>query len=473
MPKERISQFAKRIGSGNIIEAMRTAINLIWVSDQKELDDYLCGFHTDVHNDRQFPHVVTLSGIIWIIPNKLAARVVIIGYTRWSGNNFIDRVQTIGSAVTYVYDTYTQIPLWRRDSVAYLELIYSETPHSGRLPYGLSYYVMECHNNPLVYCGPWIHYLCALYYRFHLDYVELVSLLRAAGSNAYTPYFWAVIAERRMYDGFPISQRGILIGHYFLSDMFEIERAWKEDKNKVPGLHYQKNEDILPTVDKWKEHVTAMVHGFLISWGDDGITKNSSLRKNAYAKLFRAIFGDWKKCGRLGGNNILLTASAVGICPFCFVTEYHHPQSSKPLKELHELFDIGKTEAYCRQYLSSLAAYMTAQGIYSNLRIAEQTVCKAARQRLETKTPYRDLYIYYNNIYETAKNKMIVHFPPCEKKKPVSLHHGMLTHFPFRYKWMTPEAIAHSVRDQSEVPNCVNDYPTSPSPNKTKNLLWM
>ena len=52
---------------------------------------------------------VVLSGIICLISNKLAARVVIIGYTCKSGTNFFDQVNFVGKAVVYVHNVYRSI----------------------------------------------------------------------------------------------------------------------------------------------------------------------------------------------------------------------------------------------------------------------------------------------------------------------------------------------------------------------------
>ena len=90
MEIERRNQFSKRIAASNTIEAMRLAINPIWIDDSNQLENFLCNFHTDPHNDKKYPHVVVLSGITWLIPKKLASRVVIIAHTHQSGTNFLD-----------------------------------------------------------------------------------------------------------------------------------------------------------------------------------------------------------------------------------------------------------------------------------------------------------------------------------------------------------------------------------------------
>ena len=128
-----------------------------------------------------------------------------------------------------------------------------------------------------------------------------------------------------------------------------------------------------------------------------------------------------EKNSRLGGNNILLVASLVGIIPFCFVTEYHNPNSSPSIKNLHKRFNIGKTSACAHKFLSSLAAHMISKSSYSDVRTAEQTCCKTMRQESEKATIYRDLYVSGHNIYSLSNVEMGlhlgVHFPAKTGKK--------------------------------------------------------
>ena len=306
MATERRNQFSRRIAPSNIIEAMRLAINPIWIDDFNQLVDFLCNWHTDPHNDTKYPHVVVLSGVIWLIPDKLAARVTIIAYTRESGTNFLDRMDFVGEAVAHVYKVYEKIPLWRRSSTELLDRI-SRRRNTGVTPLGTKYWTLECHVNPLVYVGPWVHYVCVLTYKYGLNVVEVLSLIRAAATSAYTPYFFAVVAEDRMKYGFDKSQRGPLLGYHFSLEMLKNELNWKEimkdrEDTKIPGLHYQVNRDKSDRIEsQWIVEVEEMLKESLLSWKDDRIMTNSSFRRKAYAKLFKTTITKWKKFLVWGG----------------------------------------------------------------------------------------------------------------------------------------------------------------------------
>ena len=123
MATERRNQFSRRIAPSNTMEAMRLAINPIWIDDFNQLVDFLCNWHTDPHNDTKCPRVAVLSGVIWLIPDKLAARAVIIAHTRKSGTNFLDQMDFVGEAVAHAHNVHNKIPLWRRSGTELLDCI--------------------------------------------------------------------------------------------------------------------------------------------------------------------------------------------------------------------------------------------------------------------------------------------------------------------------------------------------------------
>ena len=106
MNDERLKVGARQISKNNDIEAIRVAINLIWLEDWESLNSYQCGLHIDKFNDVSYPRVAVLSGMTSIIPNKLIARVSIIAYTRQSIGDFLARVRTEGKAVESISRLY-------------------------------------------------------------------------------------------------------------------------------------------------------------------------------------------------------------------------------------------------------------------------------------------------------------------------------------------------------------------------------
>ena len=72
--------------------------------------------------------------------------------------------------------------------------------------------------------------------------------------------------------------------HHFSLEMLNNELNWKEtmkdqEDTKIPGLHYQVNCDKSDcTESEWIENVEEMLKESLLSWKDDRIMTNSSLR---------------------------------------------------------------------------------------------------------------------------------------------------------------------------------------------------
>ena len=98
-----------------------------------------------------------------------------------------------GKAVSYVLNSYLAIEPWRRNSDDFLHHV-KEMPQSGWTAFGTNYYLTKPHKNPLVYVGPWIHYICALTDKYLLDISEVASLLLAAVTQAYMPYYFLHVA---------------------------------------------------------------------------------------------------------------------------------------------------------------------------------------------------------------------------------------------------------------------------------------
>ena len=225
MNAERMNYGCRWIDSNIDVEALRVAMNLIWLDDMHDTSNYLCKFHLDKLNDKKYTRVPVVSGVVPIIPHKLIGRVSIIGYTRQSAGSFVERVKTSGDAVNSVFGSYTKMELWRRST----DLLFSHMKdhlQTGRTPFSTAYWCLETHANPLVYVSPWIHCISVLVDKYKLNIIETVSLLKAAGHQSYSPYFFTVITEERLIYGFP--SRGVNIGFEFLKEMKEIENDNKK-----------------------------------------------------------------------------------------------------------------------------------------------------------------------------------------------------------------------------------------------------
>ena len=97
-----------------------------------------------------------------------------------------------------------------------------------------------------------------------LDFCKVVLLVRAAGSQSYSTFFFSVVAEERLLHGF--CNRGPAIGRDFFQKMADLELKYKEESMGLPGLHFQANQINVCTEEDWIHHVNIVTDTFLRMW---------------------------------------------------------------------------------------------------------------------------------------------------------------------------------------------------------------
>lgn len=471
MGAERKHHGCRRISSHNDIEALRVAMNLIWLDDLQDTSNYLCKFHLDTLNDEKFTRVPVVSGVVPIIPHKLVGRVAIIAYTRQSVGSFVQRVKTCGNAVEFVFDLYKKIELWRRSTDS---LICHMKDHlkTGRTPMGTAYWSLETHANPLVYVSPWIHCISVLVDKYKLNIVEAVSLFKAAGHQVYSPYFFTVITEYRLRYGFP--SRGVHIGFEFLKEMKEIEKDNKENNRTIPGLHFQVNrEKEDPTKDEWASHVDTITKNFFYMWtavDEDTKDAKASKRFEIYKNALTGITKNYDGVATLGGNHIMLVAAVIGLIPICFASEVLGPTPT--LKKLGDAYGFSMgVQPKIQEYLSCLAHTMRNNGIHANRRIAENVTCKSLRE-MNTTNQFKDLYVAGTNLYEMISHNRIAIKMPHAPNENMILEKGLLVHFPYNSTWMTLPEIIESSKDVTHLRLLLEEESISGRlPKRRRNLM--
>ena len=156
MDKERINHFAATIEKGNLIEAMRIAMNLIIIGDLSKTKDYFCKFHTDNFNDHHFQAVAVVSGVIWIVPNVIAACVSIIFYTCNSIHSSTCCFNGEGALIQFLHQLFRDnFERWRQHPDLLLEHLYDQSNRiTARTTDGQGYYLFKGHLDPFVVLLP-------------------------------------------------------------------------------------------------------------------------------------------------------------------------------------------------------------------------------------------------------------------------------------------------------------------------------
>ena len=310
--------------------------------------------------------------------------------------------------------------------------LYGSLKPSGNTRGKIQYYTTECHTNPLVYVGPWIHFIAILTYRYKLTYVETTSIIRAAGTKSYSPYFFCLAAEGYLFRGVPQQQRGILIGFHIFKLMDKLEQ---ERTGAIPGLHYQVNRDNQITEEEWVEHVQELVWAQLESYSD-GLDGNAKKRQRMYKQLLEKVVKRWKMVDRLAGNHVLLACAALGTIPLCYSSEYAQAQKSPSISDIAKRYSFRCREKEAGQFLDSLTTIMCKNGYPSNRRIAEQVACKVSRNKKETESTYKDIYFEQMNVYEMVNGNLRIYFPPSRNRPSVDLDSGLIKYWQYNWKWL-------------------------------------
>ena len=436
MKKDRIDNFAATIVKGNLIEAMRIAMNLIIIGDLSKTKDYFCKFHTDDFNDYRFQGVAVVSGVIWIVPNVVAARVSIIFYTRNSIHAASCRISGEGQLVQFMKKVFRDdFDRWRRCPEFLLEYLYD--PSNGitaRSTDGRGFYLFTCHLNPFVVLSPWINAVIDLHRKFHLDYVEVTSILRAFATQHHTTYYAHVAAERLVEKGLCNLgiRRGINMGLDLLKLMLLLE---KERSGDIPGLRYQVNKlDELPSEQNWFVEVRRTVLIQLQSWLARGGC-NSKERYSVYKKMFNEYNKSrrWGCCGRLGINAFLGASAIVGTIPLHYADEYHNGQQSTAFKHFAKLANLKTTSDVCNRLFTSLAYCMMTSNLPGSKRFSEHGFCKVLRKLNRSEDKKKDLLFFGNSVFSAYDHKLYVYRPPNEqgKQRTTQQVHGLLSEWGF------------------------------------------
>ena len=441
MEKERINNYAGTIVKGNLIEAMRIAMNLIIVGDFSKTKDYFCKFHTDDFNDEHFPGVAVVSGVIWMVPNVIAARVSVIFYTRNSIHASCRRISGEGELIKFMKGVLRDdFETWRQCPKLLLEYLYdTSNPITDRCTDGRGYYLFRCHLNPFVVLSPWINAVINLHRKFLLDYVEVTSVLRAFASHHHTTYYAHVAAEILLEKGLNklAIRRGINFGLDLLKLMLLLE---KKRDGKIPGLRYQENRlDELPSEHHWFAEIRRTILIQLQSWLVRG-GSSSKERYSFYKKMFNEYNRSqrWVGCGRLGINAFLGSSAIIGTIPLYYADEYHNGQQSPSFKHFASLANLKTSAEACNRVFTSLAFDMMNSNLPGSKRFSEHCFCKVLRKINCSEDNHNDLLFFGNSVYSAYDQRLYIYQPPTKCRTQISTRqdHGLIWKWGFGNKTM-------------------------------------
>ena len=145
--------------------------------------------HVDSSNGKSadLSHVFVMSKMIWEKKNVCGWRITVICYTRDSITHYLKRKNfTDGLAINHLVNIYSQFNT-SRQSIASLNKKLCKNKIISTLLKD-NYYENKCHMNPSVFLSPVVHHTVLLTFKYALNYIEVVSILRASIALQWAPY---------------------------------------------------------------------------------------------------------------------------------------------------------------------------------------------------------------------------------------------------------------------------------------------
>ena len=462
--KERIREFSNSMVTGNIIEANRCCAYPFYREEVMFTRSFLCHDHMDEKNDPSHPGVAVFSKMIWENDDLRGIkgwRVAVICYSRKSIGDYYNRLRIkYGPAVQFCLTVFDEFPNWRKHID---ELMSKLVDFQDNITHRLmkcgsryaSYKTFECHCDPVVYLSSVVDCVALLQMKYHLDYVEVVSILRAFAALPHAVYYFVLVTSMicnriEKYDRMINKNRGVLVGYHFWKLMEKAYLSDIESKNSKPTrfpLYTPQKEKSPFEPASWRKEVREMCFYMKNSWKSVDKLKSKNGKNQEYGKLFNNT--KWKFAKVLIMNHVLGIASILGLIPFEFVTCYEKASESSGLKFLKDQHRIPAGKENMERFLDSFCASLKHQhNYYANRRISENIGCKIGRQlgrkKNNRKRAFVDYYFEGQNVYRVCfsdEKKLQLHitYSNGNERHTAISEEPLFNHWIYNTEWLTPQ----------------------------------
>ena len=178
--------------------------------------------------------------------------------------------------------------------------------------------------------------------KFNLDFSESMSLVRVMACAPWTPYFFVSACLDTFKKHRREIKRGFAFGHHIGSMIVKMSNRYSKKLNpananvpSTPGVCRRKyHEAYLSDYNIFKKEVTEMCFHSLSLWLDNSeCPPNKKSKKAIYYKSYHEkMKGCVPKCGSLGGNQILIPISIIGLGPLWICNKCTIDPTSHALK---------------------------------------------------------------------------------------------------------------------------------------------
>ena len=296
--------------------------------------------------------------------------------------------------------------------------------------------------NPSVFLSPTVFHIHQLVCHFSLNFMEVISLLRAWIELQWTPCYFCTVCEKMM-KGNELKVRGIFIGHYVLEKMYRLYYYRKQDpKQSHPGKRFFDYRNVIvPDKDAWCESVEKIVYVTLQSFRNDIKPSTKKECVKLYKETFNRIESEIPGAGILKVNHLIGAMAIIGVLPLWYIGLFHKVHQTKGIDHLVDVFKLKKGAGPTQTLMNALIQALSIQfGHTFTARECENILCKVMRKDISSDNKWCDVVYQNQGIFEPYDDHIIIHVVDHNNsQKNIEgkyLHGPLLKYWPFHNEWI-------------------------------------
>ena len=195
--------------------------------------------------------------------------------------------------------------------------------------------------NPAVFLSPVLFHAHQLVCHYSLNFMEVISLLRAWVELQWTPCYFCAVCQQIMIQN-ELKIRGISIGHYVLEKTYRMYyHRNKNAKLTHPGKRFFDYRTVtVLDKDAWCESVKKIVYVTLQSFRNNIKSSTKKERVEIYKAMFNHIEAEIPGAGTLQVNHLMGAMAIIGVFPLWYIVLFHKVHRTKGSEHLVDVFKI-------------------------------------------------------------------------------------------------------------------------------------
>ena len=415
----RTQNFANKITTGNAIESLYFG---------KTNDLHPCGCHTDGLNPS--PMVPSLSAVsVLSHVTDLGDRISLIGTMRLAVDRSLQSVSQVDQVITDIKKFITSLePCKTKISFdTFNGLKFEGFP-------GYSSTWGTCPIDPISFFQVYLYYIPLVAEKYHLSFLEVVSLQTCFDFYPKSPYYFGCTAEMLLgsknQDICTLS--GAYFGFYFIRLM---EAVLKISEGKTPCRFsdYRDTSNRFPS--DYSEFQQAVYNKVKLCIHVQCVLPHEpSDPSNSYKKVVNLFVKTVRGAGYLTCNHSLGMMACLGVMPKWIVHQCHIPRSSKFMKSIFKDYDLGDiNERNIDSFVNRVSRFLAhCCNMEPTPRLIENLLCKFYRHYNvnSQENVWKDCIMEkQETIVRVTNQSKVIHLHRCTSKKLIETDLPLISSF--------------------------------------------